>query len=175
MSSELESKVKIVNAVNIVANNLQLLLQKFFMPYIGHKIFKGDGSLLQKIEKHPELLLISNCSVDPRPLLKQIEANEPLFKRSDEVITVFHKRSEHSLSYEVHGYVKHEMSGKVHAIYHSRIVMIADVNDGVLMNMRKLFEYPVSINVKDIEVKKKELEELKEKVEELQQELRAFI
>ena len=163
MSSELESKVKIVNAVNIVANNLQLLLQRFFMSYMGQKIFKADGSLLQKIEKHPELLRISNSG-----------SNEPLFKRSDEVITVFHKRSEYMLSYEVHGYVKHQMNGNVHAIYHSRIVMIADVSDGVLVNMRKLFEYPVNINVKDIEVKKKELEKLKEKVEELEQELRDF-
>lgn len=160
MSSELESKVKIVNAVNIVANNLQLLLQRFFMSYMGQKIFKADGSLLQKIEKHPELLLISNCS----------GSNEPLFKRSDEVITILHKRSEYMLSYEVHGYVKHQMNG----IYHSRIVMIADVSDGVLVNMRKLSEYPVNINVKDIEVKKQELEKLKEKVEELEQELRDF-
>lgn len=52
----IEARVKARNRANEEANRLQALLIPFFAPYVGQKILKADGTLLQKIkDKMPAL------------------------------------------------------------------------------------------------------------------------
>lgn len=48
---ELPFKIEALNEANRRANDLQLQLLAFFLPRVGEKIEKADGSLLAKVEK----------------------------------------------------------------------------------------------------------------------------
>lgn len=67
----LEVKVQAVNLANIYANGVFGIISPFFHPFVGKKVLKNNGELLDKIKaiiptfiKLPNLHIFRACSVD---------------------------------------------------------------------------------------------------------------
>lgn len=122
----LAARVKGVNRAHDYANKLYARLVPTFKPMVGTKIFKVDGTLLQKIkEQLPELPCTPGLHV--------------------------HKNSsDYSLSFSVR--TSEDVNGL--AYYHSVSVYIGDVRNGVLEKIANPHEFRTDFTVEEIAEKR---------------------
>ncbi len=131
----LSARVANANAANARANQLYPQLVEVFSPYVGAKILKIDGSLLQKIQKQ-----ISELGMD-----------DP-----GRNINVYHDRQRYGLSFVVKIHNDYESgSGDYQlACYHESSVYVGNLDGGVLTEIREHTPYRTDYTVADILAKR---------------------
>jgi hypothetical protein len=108
MTKILEARVKLVNRAHAYAKELHTKLLEVFTPFVGTKVVKVDGTLIEKIKK-----LVPD-------------------KHPDDIHHVYHDRSDYSLGYVV----KTCIGVDGIAYYHDVHVSVGELRDGVLAALR---------------------------------------
>jgi len=107
--SQLETRIRAVNAANDFANKLHPRLIAVFGDFVNEKIEKVNGDLLQKVQKGIELLNLPNTNK----------------------LSVYRNRSNYSLSYVVK--TCEVADGRAH--YHETVVQVGEMSNGVLTQL----------------------------------------
>lgn len=139
----LEAKVVAVNRCHSEAKKLFAQLREAFLPFVGQKIDKADGGLLEKVKK----------------LLPEIPNTYSL--------SAYRSSSRYSLAWNV----KSGETVDNRAIYHDVSIYIGDMSDGILtglhdtINLRDDYTAEEVLNLRaDYKAKKKIAEEAESKL-----------